>query len=139
MTMTIPVREGFYRDTDDGPSLLAGRCARCSRITFPRTEHCLECGHDAVQPFELGGKGELLCATVVHMGNGRFSAGYGVGYVMMPHGVRVFSQLAAPRGDRLPAAGTPMRLEIAPLWREGEQDVLAYRFVPTSSEEAVHA
>lgn len=133
MTDTIPVREGLFRETDDGPTLLAGQCAQCGRIVFPATERCLECGHDAIESVELGAEGVLLCATVVHMGNGRFEPGYSVGYVTMPHDIRVFGQITTSGDQPLPF-GTPMRLEIAPLWREGEQDVLAYRFVPTSKE-----
>lgn len=133
MTAAIPVREGLFQETDDGPTLLAGRCAQCGRTVFPATEHCLECGHRSIESVELGAEGELLCATVVHMGNGRFEPGYSVGYVMMPHDIRVFSQITTS-GEQQLSSGTPMRLEIAPLWREGEQDVLAYRFVPATKE-----
>ncbi|PRZ43953.1 putative OB-fold protein [Antricoccus suffuscus] len=135
MTDTISVREGLFRETNDGPTLLAGRCAQCARTVFPATERCLECGDDSIESVELGAEGELLCATVVHMGNGRFDAGHSVGYVRMPHDIRVFSQITTSGEQPLPS-GTPMRLEIAPLWREGEQDVLAYRFVPTTTKEA---
>lgn len=138
MTETIPVREGLFRESDTGPTLLAGRCGACGRTVFPVTESCLECGHESIETVELGAEGELLCATVVHMGNGRFEPGHSVGYVTMPHDIRVFTQIAVSGDEPLPS-GTPMRLEIAPLWREGEQDVLAYRFVPTTGQEALDA
>lgn len=134
MTAAIPVREGLFRETDDGPTLLAGECGECGRIAFPISERCLECGVDGITIRELGSNGVLLCATVVHMGNGRFEPGYSVGYILMPHGVRVFSQTASD-GHAPLASGTPMRLELAPLWRHGEDDVLAYRFVPAASKE----
>lgn len=138
MTATIPVREKLFRETEDGPTLLAGQCAECGRIVFPASERCLECGHDGIEIRELGAEGELLCATVVHMGNERFDPGYSVGYMMMPHGVRIFSQTVTD-GDEPLASGTPMRLEIAPLWREGEHDVLGYRFIPATNKETKDA
>lgn len=35
MTATIPVRDKLFRETEDGPTLLAGQCAECGRIVFP--------------------------------------------------------------------------------------------------------
>lgn len=138
MTNAIPVREGLFRETDHGPTLLAARCELCGRTVFPATEQCLECGHHGVQTVELGGRGELLCATVVHMSNGRFEAGYSVGYVTMPHGIRVFTPIETDREEPLPC-GTQMQLEIVPLWRDNDHDVLAHRFVPVAREERANA
>lgn len=138
MTSAVPLREGLFREGADGPTLLASKCTACEHVSYPATEQCLKCGNLSTEPIELGGGGELLVATVVHMGNGRFDAGYSVGYVNMPHGVRVFSQLDAS-ADELPLPGTPMKLEILPMWREGEQDVIAYRFAPATKKESAHA
>lgn len=138
MTTAIPVRDGLFRETGHGPTLLGTRCDRCGRTVFPATERCLECGYDGIQTVELGGEGELLCATVVHMSNGRFAAGYSVGYVTLPGGIRVFTQIAADGEHPLPS-GTRMQLEIAPLWHEDGRDVLAHRFVPVEREEHADA
>lgn len=138
MTTPIPLREGLFRETAAGPTLLASRCASCGRTVYPAVLRCLDCGRDGQQTVELGAEGELLCATVVRMGNDRFAPDYVVGYVTMPHGVRVFGQLAGTDG-KLPAPKTRMRLEIAPMWRSGDRDVLAYRFTPATVEEPDHA
>jgi uncharacterized OB-fold protein len=124
--MTTPVREGLFREGPDGPTLLAGRCPGCGHTSFPATERCLECHGRDVETVELGGRAELLCATTVHRGSPRFAAGYQVGYVILPGGVRIFAPLAGTPLE----PGTALRLEIAPMWRDGERDVLAYRFVP---------
>ena len=72
--MTTPIREGLFRESDTGPTLLAGECAACGRTTFPSTGICPECGGEEGTPFALGDTGELLCATVVHMGAAGFAA-----------------------------------------------------------------
>lgn len=131
--MTRPIREGLFRETDSGPALLAGECAACGRTTFPSTSICLECGGEEVAPVALGAEGDLLCATVVHMGTGGFSPGYSVGYVVMPGGIRVFTQIVGAGEEPLPS-GTRMRLQIAPLWPQDEPDILGYHFIPTPEE-----
>ena len=137
MVPTKLLREGLFRSAPDGPTLLAGNCARCGRTAFPTTERCLECGHVGVDVVELGAEGKLLCATVVHMPNGPYTPGHRVGYVVMPHGIRVFSQIGAS-GEALPP-GTPMRLEIVPLWREDDHEVLGYRFIQSTNKEGSDA
>ena len=133
MTTSVPLREGVFRETTAGPTLLAGRCPHCDHTAFPAAEHCPNCRAGDQETVELGAEGELLCATVVHMGNQHFPPGYTVGYVTMPHGVRVFSQLANV-GEELPAPGTPMTIEIVPMWHADDHDVVAYRFVPAGGK-----
>jgi len=135
---SVPLREGLFGETDAGPTLMASHCAQCDHTAFPRVDRCTNCRADDQETVEFGGEGKLLCATVVYMGNGRFSPGYSVGYVTMPPGLRVFGQLAFS-GTEPPMPGTPMRLEIAPLWREGKHDVLAYRFMPAEEGNSHHA
>lgn len=140
MTDPVPLREGLFRETAAGPTLLASRCTACGHTSYPPALRCLDCGREETQEtIELGSDGALLCATVVHMGNDRYPPGYTVGYVTMPHGVRVFAQLAIAAGEDVPAPGTPMTLEIVPMWRKQEQDVLAYRFVPSLEKKFPHA
>lgn len=138
MTTPMPLREGLFRETETGPTLLASRCTTCGHLSYPAADWCPECHSDASEIIELGGEGELHAATIVHMGNQRFQPGYAVGYVVMPQGVRIFSQLGVT-GDDLPSPGTQMRLEILPLWREDDQDILAYRFVRATRKETPHA
>lgn len=136
MTETIPLREGLFEDRGSGAVLLAGRCASCGHTEFPASVRCLSCGSRDQERAVLGPMGSLLCATEVHMGSGHFESGYTVGYVELQNGVRVFGQIAAVAGP--PAPGTAMRIEIAPLWREGDVDVVAYRFREVG-QEADHA
>ncbi|HEX7738657.1 MAG TPA: zinc ribbon domain-containing protein [Marmoricola sp.] len=131
MSTQTPVREGLFTETASGPTLLASRCDTCGHTAYPATARCLACGAEDLETVEIGDEGDLLCASVVHMGNGRFAPGYVVGYVVID-GIRVFAQLDTG-GEEPPPPGTSMTLEIVPLWQQDDTDVLAPRFVPTSS------
>jgi len=128
-TSSAPFREGLFREGPDGPVLLGGRCTRCGRVSFPASDRCLQCRGQDIEAVELGRDAELLCATTVHMPNRHFPPGHAVGFVALPPGVRLFTQLRPVDGKPF-RSGMPMQLEIAPMWREDDTDVLAYRFVP---------
>ena len=128
MTTSRPLRPGLFRQTSGGPTLLAGRCTACGHIEFPRADRCPQCRADAQKEIDAGDRAELLCATTVEIPSGRLAAGYTVGYVILSCGVRIFSQLASDAA--VMAAGSSMRLEIVPLWQEGDDQVLSYRFRP---------
>lgn len=129
MTTTVPLREGLFRDTPEGPTLLASRCVDCGQVVFPRQIPCPACRSTEVTTVELGAEGTLLCATTVHMPTQTTTPGDAVGYVIMRHDVRVFTQIDADN-DNLPEPGTAMRLRIAALRRDGDTVVLAHRFAP---------
>src|SRR5690606_1847427 len=104
----------------------------CGHVVFPTRDQCLACRSAALDIVELGSTGELLCATTVHMATQNTAPGDAVGYVMLPHGVRVFAPIDTTDGN-LPEPGTTMRLRIAPLRQAGDTgdtEVLAYRVAP---------
>lgn len=129
MTEAVPLRPDLFRETPEGPTLLAVRCKSCGQVVFPARDLCLACRSGELTMIELGSDGELLCATTVHMPTQATRPGDAVGYVIMPPGVRVFTQIDK-RGDALPEPGTRMKLRIAPLRTDGDTEVLAYRFAP---------
>jgi uncharacterized OB-fold protein len=129
MPTSTPFREGLFREGPDGPALLAGRCTGCGRVSFPVPDMCLDCRDGDIETVEVGGDAQLLCATTVHMPNRHFPAGHAVGFVVLPPGVRIFTQLRPVEGKPF-RSGMPVTLEIASLWQEDGADVLAYRFVP---------
>lgn len=129
MTQIVPLREGLYREDQNGTVLTGGQCPQCGFVGFPKPLICPECGSDAVEPADLGSHGRLLCETTVHMRTDVYASGYRVGYVTMEHGVRVFGQVhAANRAPLRP--GELMKVEVARMWKEGEKEVQCYRFRP---------
>lgn len=129
MIETVSLRDGLYRNDPIGPSLLGIRCKKCGHIHFPAGTTCLACGSNELDDIELGSDASLFCETTVHMRTPHFPAGYSVGYVTLPSGVLVFSQLRRVDGKPF-QVGMPMKLEIATMWQEDGKDVQAYRFYP---------
>lgn len=129
MTETIQLRPGLYREGPDGPTLLGSRCRNCQHVHFPAGETCISCRGKDLEVVDLGGEATLFCQTTVHMKTPHFAAGYQVGYVTLPGGKHVFSQLRAVEGKPF-KVGMPMKLEFASLWQEDGKDVQCYRFHP---------
>lgn len=129
MTETINLREGLFREAPDGGALLASRCKKCGQLHFPAGSICLACRSNELTEIELSNEGELFCETQVHMKTPRFAAGYYVGYVALPEGIRVFSQLRAVEGKPF-KIGMKMKLELVPIFQEDGKDVVAHRFYP---------
>lgn len=123
------VREGLFRKDGEHAQLLGGRCKACGHVAFPQPSQCLLCRSPEVETYALGGEGELFTFTTVHQRAAHFEPPFTVGYVRMPSGVRVFSQLREIDGVNF-EVGMPMRVEIASLWRDEGMDVVGYRFVP---------
>ncbi len=126
------LRPGLYRLAESGPVLVGGRCNGCGALSFPRTTTCFECGSENIDAVDVGGEGTLFCETTVQMKTDRYAAGYVVGYVSMPNGLRVFGQFRKPESHEF-RVGDPMKVEIATLWHEGADEVVCYRFAPTGS------
>lgn len=135
------VREGLYRIEPAGAdslraTLLGSRCGRCGHVDFPPAAACLSCRADEVHPIDLGNEGTLFCETTVHVPTPRFPAGYSVGYVTLPRGIRVFTPLRRAEGKPF-EIGMPMAMELVPLWREEGLDVFAHRFYPSPARSAL--
>jgi len=127
-----PLRPDLYRIDASGPVLTGGRCTRCGFTGFPRAAVCLECGSESMESADIGSGGELFAESTVHMSNGRFPAGYSVGYVLFPSGIRVFGQIRAA-GDHPPSMGSPMRVEIATLYEDDGKPIESFRFYPADA------
>jgi uncharacterized OB-fold protein len=123
------LRDGLFRRDGASVDLVGGRCATCGHIAFPRPGQCQLCRDTDVESYGLGDKGELFSFTTVHQRAANFEPPFTVGYVRMPSGVRVFSQLRATDGATF-EVGMPMCLQIAPLWSDEGADVTGYLFIP---------
>jgi uncharacterized OB-fold protein len=124
-----PVREGLFRNSGDGPTLLGKKCTACGHVEFPGGKICTSCLAEAPAEIELSRDGELFCETTVHMRSPNFAAPYRVGYVRLPEGLMLFAPLRPIEGRPLTVAAR-MRLELAPLWQHEGVDVIGYRFYP---------
>lgn len=95
--VTVPfhdlvARVGDAVHTDDGPRLVASRCASCGAVAFPRRSVCMSCMSLDLHEVSLPGTGSLYSVTTVHVSS-TFPTPYSVGYVDLPGGERVFSRI----------------------------------------------
>jgi len=115
---------------DDGPRLIAARCAACARLQFPATSSCPYCGHDGCDEALLGPEATLfLFTTIASRPPGyRGAVPFGFGVVELPEGLRIVTRLA----DTNAAAwrvGLPMRLVVTALFDDDDGTaVVSYAF-----------
>jgi uncharacterized OB-fold protein len=106
-----PSLGGRLIEVDEGgrPHLVGAECTGCHVRTFPPAALCPACRSDTLEPVRLGREGTLYAYSVVHVALAGHPTPYGVGYVDLPKGVRVFGQVdLETRGLRLDG---PVRLE----------------------------
>ncbi len=63
---TIPVAEGLFAETANGPRLLGSKCASCDTPYFPKAAICHNpnCNDSQLEDAEFGPKGKLWSFTV---------------------------------------------------------------------------
>lgn len=70
------------------------RCTDCRRVSFPPKPHCPGCGSRRVEWVEIGGRGRLYSATVVHQSAPAFGAEpFTAAIVDLECGVRLATRL----------------------------------------------
>lgn len=77
----------------DKPILAGSRCKSCRSVFFPKQKHCVNCYKSEMEEIPLSKKGILYTYTVVRYAPKGFRTPYAIGYVQLPEGVRIFSQL----------------------------------------------
>jgi uncharacterized OB-fold protein len=127
-----PIAPGLFVTTDDGPRLLAGRCAACNRLHFPSASSCTYCGGTdcSVQP--VGPSGSLFLFTEIRTAPAGYRGPipYGFGVVELAEGLRVITRLTGTSATTL-RPGIAMRLVITTLCTDDDQaPVLSYGFEP---------
>jgi uncharacterized OB-fold protein len=127
-----PITPGLFRDSGDGPRLLAGHCAACTRSHFPATDVCPYCGEAPCELREVGPHATLfLFTTITSQPPGyRGPLPYGFGVVELVEGMRVVTRLTETDATRL-RPGLPMRLVVEPLYTDEDgTPVVTYAFAP---------
>lgn len=98
----------IWSDSYDGIRLLAGRCSDCGTLIFPAPPICHRCLCEEIETESLPSEGVLYSFTEMHVGPVEVDKPFGLGYIDLTEGIRVFARLAAPAaGWRIDA---PMRL-----------------------------
>ena len=136
MKTRVPFREGLFDKADGKWALVGARCKQCGQIIFPRREACLNCLGQDLEVTYLSQKGTLYTYTIVHMPSEHFEPPYAVGWIELPEGTRIFSQIRGWQEHPL-KTGMDMELHFENLWEEEEKAVIGYVFRPFVSSEGV--
>ena len=134
MKTRVPFREGLFKKVDGNWTLVGVKCKQCGQITFPRRESCLNCLGQDLEETCLSQTGTLYTYTVVHMPSEHFEPPYAVGWIGLPEGIKLFSQIRGWQEFPL-QTGMDMELYFEDLWEEEDKAVFGYVFRPFVSSD----
>jgi uncharacterized OB-fold protein len=133
MAEAVSLREGLFIWAAGEPlptALRASSCTSCHAIAFPYATTCAVCDVGGpVAERALSREGTVFEMTTVRSPAPGFTAPYDVGYVDLPEGVRVFTQLDANAGGSV-SAGDAVRLVFRPFAEREGRAVVGYAFAP---------
>jgi uncharacterized OB-fold protein len=139
-----PIGPDVFTWPAEAPRLLGSRCGSCSTVVFPVQDGCPRCGRPGMERTELSTRGTLWTWTTQDFlpkspyagpeSEADF-AGYLVGYVELPEGVRVVSRLVEVDRSEV-EIGMELELVLFPFTVDPDgTEVVAYGFRPAEREE----
>jgi uncharacterized OB-fold protein len=129
MKNRVPFKEGLFEEVAGKWVLKGCRCRQCGEIIYPIRNVCLNCSNRDLEMLDLSRKGKLYSFTIVHMPSEHFQPPYAIGWIELPEGIRIFSQIRGWEEHPL-KTGMDMELSIEKLWDEEEREVIGYTFRP---------
>ncbi len=137
-TNTVPVAEGLFTETADGPRLLGSKCASCGTPYFPRSAvcHSPDCRESKMEEASFGPRGTLWSCAIQNYPPplpARYEepyTPYALGMVDMPEGLRVLGRISTddPEGVQV---GAEVELVLERLYLdENENEVITWKFRP---------
>ena len=124
-----PLQEGLFEEADGKQVLAATRCRACGQVLFPRKERCLNCLSEDVETIKLSRRGALYTYTTVYLPSEHFEPPYTVGWIELPEGLRVFSQIRGFQ-ERPLRIGLEMEMQVETLWQDEDTETVGYIFRP---------
>ena len=88
----------FWRQIPQRYNLIGNKCGICNQIFFPPRESCPICRRKSIgkiEEFKLGGKGEVITYTIIHVGPEAYEnqVPYVVAIVKLDEGPRITTQI----------------------------------------------
>jgi uncharacterized OB-fold protein len=135
---SVPVAEGLFTETPDGPRLLGSKCASCGTPYFPRSAVCHnpECSESKMEDASFGPRGTLWSVAIQNYPPplpARYEepyTPYALGMVDMPEGLRVLGRISTddPEGVQV---GSQVELILERLYLDEDgNDVITWKFRP---------
>jgi len=134
----IPVAEGLFAWTAEGPRLLGSRCRSCHTPYFPRSPVCHnpDCDQGRTEDTHFGPKGRLWSCAIQNYPPpppARYEepyTPYAVGVVDLDEGLRVVARMSSAEPESLQLGGE-VELTIEPICRDEEgREVVTWKFKP---------
>ena len=115
----------------ESAQLVGGRCARCSKIFFPRSDVCPGCAsRGPMAQVLLSRRGKLYTYSVIHVNAPGFKAPYAVAYADLPEGPRIFGHLDGWEKGPIPL-DSPVELYAGPIGKDRNgEELTSVRFRP---------
>jgi uncharacterized OB-fold protein len=130
MKTRVPFKEGLIGEVSGQWVLKGCKCKQCGKMIYPIRNVCLNCLSRDLERLDLSRKGKLYSFTIVHMPSEHFKPPYAIGWIDLPEGIRIFSQIRGWQENPL-KIGMGMELAIEKLWDEDEKEVIGYIFRPS--------
>lgn len=134
----IPVAEGLFAETADGPRLLGSRCTTCRVPYFPKAAICHNptCRGGTMEEAAFGPRGTLWSCAIQDYpppAPARYDepyAPYGMGVVDLPEGLRVLGRMSVEDPRQL-EVGVDVELVLEPLCHDDDgNEVITWKFRP---------
>ncbi len=133
----IPVKEGLWRDTKDGPRLIGSKCKDCGELFFPKKDNgiCTYCQSKNLEETEFSTRGKVYSCTCVMQRPPVYYKGevpYAMGYVELPEGIRIETLFTDCQTDDV-CVGMDVEMVIDKLHEdEAGNEVITYKFRPAA-------
>ncbi len=134
----VPVAEGLFAETANGPRLLGSKCATCGTPYFPKTSICRrpDCAASKIEDAQFGPRGTLWSYSVQHYPppppakyDEPYSP-YAMGMVDLDEGLRVLARISTNDLDAI-KPGMAVELVIERLYGDAQgNEVLTWKFRP---------
>ena len=129
----VHFKEGLFEEVDGTPALIGSKCQACGQVLFPAQPVCLNCLSADVKTMHLSREGQLYTYTTVYMASEHFPPPYAVGWIEMPEGLRIFTQIRGWQAQPL-KIGMKMQMSVEPLWQDGDNEVIGFVFRPAGGQ-----
>jgi uncharacterized OB-fold protein len=125
-----PYKDLYYRSRDGKPYLIGSKCKHCGYVAFPKRVVCPACiTKDGMGEMELSPFGTIDTFSILHVAPPGFPIPYGVAYVTLPEGPRVFSMMNLPPPGRSIEMGDEVELVVGKISEdERGEEVISYKF-----------
>lgn len=137
-TKRVPVAEGLFTETAEGPRLLGSKCVSCGTPYFPKTPVCHnpDCRGSKVEDATFGPRGKLWSYAIQNYPPpppAKFDepfTPYALGLVDLPEGLRVLTRISTDNPEGV-EVGAEVELVLEKLYTDHEgNDVVTWKFRP---------